>query len=559
MGCSDRVKKYALGVQSGEIVAGPHIRAACERNLDDLEKAPNRGFFFDEDKANRAFKFFETVCKLNGGEFEGLPFKLLDWQAFIIGSLFGWVKKNGMRRFRVAYVETGKGSGKSPLSAGIGLYGLVADGEPRAEIYAAATKKDQAMILFRDAVAMYNLSELLNKNITKSGGGLNVWNLSHLKSGSFFRPISADDSQSGPRPHIALLDEVHEHKTDNVVEMMRAGTKGRRQALVFMITNSGSGKNSVCWNYHEYGGKVADQLIQDDSFFSFICSLDEGDDPFNDESCWGKANPSLGITIPHEYLREQVTQAKGMPSKEAIVRRLNFCEWVEAHNPWLSVDAWKGASDEYSIDMLMGRECYGGLDLGSTQDLNALVLIFPPIESDDNWYILPYFWLPNEGLADKADKDGVPYLAWRDAGFLETTEGRAVNKLIVAHRLAEIASQFDIRAIAYDRWRIEDLKIQLDNEGIDLNLLSFGQGFKDMAPAIDHFEELLLAGKIKHNNNPLMTWCASNAVVDEDPAGNRKMAKNKATGRIDGVVAAVMGVSTAVTAQDSGSYEIFFV
>lgn len=237
------------------------------------------------------------------------------------------------------------------------------------------------MILFRDAVAMVDQSPALAQRINKSGGAGKEWNLAFLQSGSFFRPISSDDGQSGPRPHCALIDEIHEHKNNQVVEMMRAGTKGRRQALIFMITNSGHDKTSVCYDYHEYGRKVAEGSIEDDSFFSFICSLDEGEDPFKDESCWKKANPSLGHTFTDRYLREQVTQARGMPSKESIVRRLNFCQWVDADNPWMSSDVWMGCEEDFDLQELQGEECYGGLDLSGTRDLTSLALFFPKKEN----------------------------------------------------------------------------------------------------------------------------------------------------------------------------------
>ncbi|MFZ5575557.1 MAG: terminase large subunit domain-containing protein, partial [Pseudomonadota bacterium] len=201
----DPVTRYARAVVNGKIIAGPHVRDACRRHLTDLEQAPARGFFFDLEKVERAIGFYRDVLRLNGGEFEGRAYELLDWQAFVVGSVFGWVDAEGFRRFRLAYVETAKGSGKSPLAAGVGLYGMVADGEPRAEIYAAATKKDQAMILFRDAVAMRDLSPELSRRLVKSGVGENAWNMAYHATGSFFRPISADDGQSGPRPHISLL------------------------------------------------------------------------------------------------------------------------------------------------------------------------------------------------------------------------------------------------------------------------------------------------------------------------------------------------------------------
>ncbi len=545
----DPVTTYARQVVAGKIVAGPHVRDACQRHLNDLTHGPERGLFFDLAEVERGIGFFHDVLRLNGGEYEGIPYDLLDWQAFIVGSVLGWKTADGTRRFRSAYVETAKGSGKSPLAAGIGLYGMMADGEPGAEIYAAATKKDQAMILFRDAVAMVDQSPELRARITKSGTGLNVWNLAWVEKRSFFRPIASDDGQSGPRPHIALLDEVHEHKDGNVIEMLKAGQKSRRQPLQFSITNSGTDKRSVCWNYHEYGAKVCAGQLHDDSFFAFICALDQGDDPFKDESCWYKANPSLRFGLPGlRYLREQVDQARGMPSKESIVRRLNFCQWVEAEAPWIGGETWFACEDKaFDLRRLLGRRCWGGLDLSSTTDLTALVLQFEPDEKDPFWRMLEWFWLPAEGLHEKADRDRVPYLAWRDAVYLLTTPGRAINKLAVIQQAAEIASLYDLQALAYDRWRIEDLKVLMEQEGVSLPLVPFGQGFKDMAPAVDEIERRIIDQQLRHRGNPVMTWCAANAVVSTDPAGNRKVAKEKATGRVDGIVAGVMATGASMS------------
>ena len=557
----DPVTRYARAVGSGEIVAGPHVRDACARHLRDLEHGPSRGLFFDRDAVKRAIGYFRDVLRLNGGEYEGKPYELLLWQCFIVGSLFGWKGPDGYRRFRVAYVETAKGSGKSPMAAGVGLYGLTADGESRAEIYAAATKKDQAMILFRDAVAMRDLSPDLSSRLTKSGVGENAWNLAYPAQGGFFRPISADDGQSGPRPHIALLDEIHEHRTGNVVEMMRAGTKSRRQALLFMITNSGTNKQTVCWEYHDYGAKVAADQIKDDSFFAYICAVDETDDPFKDEGCWPKANPSLPYGLPGlKYLREQVTQARGMPGKESIVRRLNFSQWVEAETPWIGAEVWFSCEDkDFNPDRLLGRRCWGGLDLSSTQDLTALDLEFEPVEDDPVWRQLTWFWLPADGLHDKADRDRVPYIAWRDAGFLETTPGRAIDKMYVIKRATEIIARYELVQIAYDRWRIEDMKQLLDREGISLPLEKFGQGYQDMAPAVDEFERRLLNKSMRHGGNPVMTWCAANAVITSDPAGNRKVTKEKATGRVDGIVAAVMATGGSIGGEKNAAHQQLFV
>lgn len=541
----DPATAYARAVVDGSRIAGPHVRDQCKRHLKDLEEGHKRGLVWDIEAANRAMRFFSSVLKLNGGNFEGVPFQLLPWQQFVVGSIFGWKGADGHRRFRVVYIETAKGSGKSPLAAGIGMLGLVADGENRAEIYAAATKKDQAMILFRDAVAMYDQSPELSKRLTKSGTGEKAWNLAYLNTGSFFRPISSDDGQSGPRPHIALVDEYHEHKTATVLDMMRAGTKSRRQALIFIITNAGSGRNTPCWSQHEYGMKVASGELQNDAVFPYICALDEDDDPFETEDCWPKANPSLqDADLPgYKYIREQVTEAKGMPSKEAIVRRLNFCQWTEAESPWISYEIWKGAERGYDIEDLRGRRAFAGLDLSSTTDLTGLVFLVEPVSEGEPWRLVPYAWLPDVDLQRKSDTDKVPYVQWKAEGLLNTTPGRAISKRVILQKLSGMCEFFDVVACAYDRWRIEDLLAMASDDGITLpNMIPFGQGYKDMSPALEEFERMLLNNEIVHPGHKVLTMCAGNAITDQDGAGNRKLDKDKATGRIDLMVASVMAV-----------------
>lgn len=550
----DPATRYAKEVHTGKRIAGPHVRDACARHLRDLVEGPSRGLHWDVEAAEEAIAFFEEVLRLNGGDFEGQPFILLGWQRFVVGSLFGWKADDGYRRFRVAYIETAKGSGKSPLAAGIGMYGLVADGESRAEIYAAATKKDQAMVLFRDAVAMYQQSPELASRITASGTGENVWNLAYHARHAFFRPISADDGQSGPRPHVALVDEVHEHKTNSVVEMLRAGTKSRRQAIIVMITNSGSNKTTPCWAYHDYAAKVSAGTLEDDAFFGYVCGLDDGDDPIKDERCWPKSNPSLQeADLPGiKYLREQVREARGMPSKEALVRRLCFCQWTEAENPWLAPDVWFDAQAEYDYLQYRGRRAYAGLDLSSTTDLTSLVVWIEPQTPGEPWRLVPFFWVPEEGLERKEKLDRVPYLAWKNAGHLFTTPGRAVSKLEVAKFLAHIADVFELLGVAYDRWRIEDFKALADDNGISLPPMEpFGQGYRDMSPAVEAFETHLLNITAVHPGNPVLTWCAANAVVVEDDAKNRKISKAKATGRVDGIVAATMGAGLIARAAEA--------
>jgi phage terminase large subunit-like protein len=545
---ADRATAWAQAVIAGQVIAGPGVRSAAARHLRDLTEAPARGYTYNLPAALEAIAFFEEVLCLNGGAFEGARFNLLGWQAFIVGSVYGWKRADGTRRFRNAYVETGKGSGKSPLAAGIGLHGLTADGEARAEVYAAATKKDQAMILFRDAVAMYQQSPELIKRLRPSGVGEKAWNLAYHATSSFFRPIAADQGQSGPRPHIFLVDELHEHPTNYVIEMGRAGFKSRRQPLLFAITNSGHDMTSPCGQYHDYALQVAAGTIQDDAFFGFVCNLDATDDPFEDEACWFKANPSLQeANLPGvDYLRQQVLEARGLPSKQAIVRRLNFCQWTQSEAPWLSPTVWMPAARSFSLQQFAGRRAYAGLDLSSTTDLTALTVLIEPAEAGEPWHVLPFAWVPEQNLEQRERDDKVPYTQWVRDGHLLTTPGAVISKLAVLQRLSALCETLDMQAVAYDRWRIEDLRSLASDAGITLpTMVEFGQGYKDMAPAIENFEAKLKGGELVHNSHPVLTWCAANAVVVEDDAGNRKLSKRKATGRIDCVLAAVMAVGIA--------------
>lgn len=534
-------------------MAGPHVRAACKRHLDDLKHGSKRGLAFDYAAADRVYRFFETILKLAGGQFEGKPFKLHASQAFVLGSLFGWKKKDGFRRFRRAYIEQAKGNGKTPLAAGIGIYGMIADGEARAEIYAVASKLDQAKVLYRDARAMVQLSPELARACVISGGD-NTPNIAFLRGGSFLRPISSESNQSGPRPHIALGDELHEHKNRDAIEMLERGFKSRQQPMLVMITNSGFDKESVCWEEHEHAVKVAHGDVLDDSTFSFVCSLDEGDDPLNDASCWIKANPLLGSLLTHDYIAQIVEQAKAIPGKRNNILRLHFCVWTDAESVWMAREAWEKC-EVSEIEPPGERACYGGLDLSAKQDLTALARVWRN-EEDDCFDAELTFWTPEQTIAKREEIDRVPYRAWRDEGYLRTTPSATVNYGFVAQDLAQMDAQSEFMAIAYDRWRISDLENALDEIGVHLPLQPHGQGFKDMAPAIDATEEMILNGKLRVKFNPVLRWNVASAVLEEDPAGNRKFTKRKATGRIDGVVALAMALLIA-TRDNAASLDDF--
>jgi phage terminase large subunit-like protein len=552
---ADPVGDFARAVGAGAIVAGPSVRAACRRHLADVELGAGRGWRFDAERAGRALRFFPAILRLNSGKFEGLPFVLAPWQAFILGSIFGWVRiEDGRRRFRVAYVETGKGSGKSPLAAGIGLYMLIADGEARAEVYAAASKLDQARVLFRDAVAMATISPALKGRLRVIGGS-NPWNV--VFGDSYFRPIASDEKQSGPRPHGALVDELHEHRNADVIDMLQAGVKFRENPLLFAITNAGVDRTSVCWQYHEHARKVADGTLEDDRFFSYLCDLDEGEDPLEDEACWIKTNPSLGITIQPDYLRDQVRAARQMPAKESKVRRLHFCQWVDAASPWISGEAWRACErdrppDVDTLEMFAEREVILAADLSATTDLSALAIV---ADHDEGWIDAAVeFWTPGDTLAARAERDAVPYELWRDQGWLNALPGQTVDYAHLARRIDELVKMLRVRALVFDRYRMSFLKRELDALGLALPLLEHPQGFVKvkstalwMPQSINELEKAVLEHRLRVLRNPVLTWNSASAVVVKDEQESRIFSKRRSTGRIDGIVALAMGVG-AVTA-----------
>lgn len=572
---NDPVTGYARDVIAGRIIAGPLVRGASARHLADLKRKDIR---WDLAAAMRAIDFFATVLRLAGGDFEGNPFILEPWQAFIVGSLFGWKRRGGQRRFRTAYVEAGKGAGKSPMAAGIGHYMLTADGEARPEVYAAATKKDQAMVLFRDAVAMYQQSPELRERLVPSGGNP-IWQLTYLRRAGWFKPISNEDGQSGPRPYCALVDEIHEHKDETTIEMLEAGFKFRRNPMLVMITNSGSDQTSVCWKYHELAEKVFAGEVQDDEFFAYVCALDEDEDPFEDEACWIKSNPSLGVVIQPDYLRSRVTRARNLPDKRNEVLRLNFCVWTDADAAWMTKDAWKAVQRDFDIESLRGRKAWVGADLAVRNDLTALAIVVEDGKTekgDDKFLAWAEFWLPKEKLKEKEEKDGQPYGLWVEQGHLRLSEGNFVRQEFIAKRLVEINDLLDLQAIAYDEYAVKWLEVALDDLGAKLPLIEHPQGFRRgkvdeeaikaakaagetppaglwMPDSILKTEELIVDTLIGVKPSPILTWNIASATFERDAQDNRKLSKRKSTGRIDGAVALVMGGGAALKRAKSTS------
>jgi phage terminase large subunit-like protein len=554
----DPVAQYAFDVRDGRIIASRMIKLAAERHIRDLAEGPKRGLRWDWAAAADIIEFFAKMLRLAEGEFAGRPFILEPWQQFIVGSLFGWKGADGYRRFRTAYCEIGKGNGKSPIAAGIGVYGLVADREAGSEVYSAATTRDQAKICWSDARRMIATSPRLRERIVET-----VNNLAYGQS--FFRPVSADASTlDGYRPHVVIVDEVHEHPSAAVIDKLRAGFKGRRQPLLIEITNSGFDKHSICWQHHEYSAKVLEGTINNDNWFAFVCGLDEGDD-WRDEAVWPKANPNLGVSVTLKYLREQTAEAVEMPAKQSIVRRLNFCQWTEGATRAIDVDQWNlggpppgtrpeilKAEIDKVAEELRGRECRGGLDLARVGDLSAFILVFPPKDDDEPWRALCRFWVPEDDILIRSRRDRVPYDVWRDQGFLTATEGNVTDFKFIEAEIIKLAGQYDIREIAFDRTFAGEIVQNLMAEG--LNMVEIGQGFLSMAAPTGEVLRLVKAGQLWHGGHPILRWNASNLSVKQDPAGNLKPDKERSSEKIDGIVALCNALGVAMKAVNDVPY-----
>lgn len=518
----------------------------------------------------RAIGFFPEVLRLAGGQFEGVPFALHPSQAFIIGSLFGWRRRDGRRRFRRAYIEQGKGNGKTPIAAGIGMYCLVADGEQRAEVYAAASIKSQAMVMFRDAVAMYQQSQALQGRLTPSGSNP-VWNLADLRTGSFFRPISSEEDHSGPRPSCALCDEIHEHRNGHMIEMLERGFKFRLQPLLIMITNSGTDRNSVCWEEHEHAVKVASGEIDDDESFSFVCSLDEDDDPLEDPKCWIKANPLLGITISEEYLTGVVKQAKQLPGKLNNIMRLHFCRWTDAHEAWMSRETLEQVMVDFNPAAHSGEDVFIGIDLSATQDLTAIAYVVPTgfdAEHRPTFDAWIEAWTPQETVSERGLRDKAPYQIWIDQGDLNATPGKVIGFDYAAARLAETAVDYSVQSIAYDSYGFKKhFEPELDALGLTLPIVEHPQGGKRkgasglwMPGSKLTLETLILEKRIRIKRNPVLISAMMSAATENDPFGNFWFSKRRATNRIDALIALAMAVGAAtahVEREPEPEYRIF--
>jgi phage terminase large subunit-like protein len=545
-------EQYIDDVLSNRIVVGKRVRQAVERHVEDLKNAKDRGLRFDTNAAGRVLVFFGCL-RHSKGEWAGQSFVLSGWQAFILWVLFGWIRADGTRRFRTAYIEIGRKNGKSTLAAGVALYLFAADKEPGAEVYTAATKRDQARIVHGEAIRMVQSSPGLRRHVD-----IFKDNLSLVRTASKYEPLGADaDTMDGLNVHAAIIDELHAHKTRNLWDVLETATGARRQPLVFAISTAGYDRQTICWQQHDYGEKVLDGIIQDDAYFPFIAVLNP-DDNWTDRSTWIKANPNMGVSVKPESLEEQCAKAESLPAAQNAFRRLRLNQWTEQSERWVDMAVWDECATPVDAKTLSKRCCFGGLDLSNTTDLSAFVLVFPPDEEKEPWQILCRFWMPADNVRRRVEKDRVPYDVWIRQGFIHATSGNVIDYDVIRESINQDAKQFQIKEIAFDRWNATQLCTQLGSDGIEM--IPFGQGFASMSGPTRELEKLIVGRQIVHGGNPVLRWMASNVAVKQDPAGNLKPDKGKSSERIDGIVALVMGVGRASVHEDkTPAFQVFFI
>ena len=534
----DKVESYINGVLGGTLTVSKYVRLAVERHVRDLKEGPDRGLYFDEPAAVRACQFFEEYLIHSKGEWAGQPFILAPWQAFILWCLFGWKNEDGTRRFQLAYNELARKNGKSTMAAGVGLYLLIADDEPGAEVYTAATKRDQAKIVHNEAIRMVKRSPHLRKYCKTFRNNINCERLD-----SKYEPLGANkDTLDGLNVHGAIIDELHAHKKRDVFDLIVTGTASRRQPLVFVITTAGYNEESICREQHDYVEMILEGVIEDDTHFAFIATIDEDDD-WQDEEAWYKANPNLGVSVKLKGLREDAKKAARLPSFENTFKRLRLCIWTEQAERWLSLDTWDAGAGKLKLKTLQGRECYAGLDLSSKLDLTAFVLFFP-----DSGKVLPFFWLPGDDMKERVDRDKVPYDVWIKRGYIQETPGNVIDYDAIRKKINRLGKLYDIKEIAFDTWSATQVSLQLDGDGF--TMVPFVQGYKSMSPACKELEKLVVSKKLIHGGNPVMRFMARSVVIDRDSADNIKINKAKSNTRVDGLVALAMAIGRASLHED---------
>lgn len=508
--------------------------------------------YYDKEYADFAVAFIESLCHTKG-TWAGKPFELMDWQEQIIRDLFVILKPNGYRQFNTAYIEIPKKNGKSELAAAVALLLTCGDGEQRAEVYGAAADRQQASIVFDVAADMVRMCPALNKRVKILASQKR---LVYEPTNSFYQVLSAEAySKHGFNVHGVVFDELHSQPNRKLYDVLTKGSgDARMQPLFFLITTAGTDTHSICYEIHQKAQDIIDGRKIDPTFYPVIYGADDTED-WTNPKVWKKCNPSLGETIGMDKVKTACESAKQNPGEENSFRQLRLNQWVKQAVRWMPMDKWDKCAFAVREDDLKGRVCYGGLDLSSTTDITAFVLVFPPLDEEDKYIILPYFWIPEDTLDLRVKRDHVPYDIWERQGYLQTTEGNVVHYGYIEKFIEELGKKFNIREIAFDRWGAVQMVQNLESMGF--TVVPFGQGFKDMSPPTKELMKLTLEQKIAHGEHPVLRWNMDNIFIRTDPAGNIKADKEKSTEKIDGAVATIMALDRAIRCGNDTSESVY--
>lgn len=531
--------QYIEDILSSERSACNYVKFACERQKRDLESPP-AGYTFDHGRAARICRFIELLPHIKG-KWAGTHITLEPWQAFILTTVFGWVDARGYRRFKTAYTEVPRKNAKSTISSGVALYLMSADGEAGAEVYSAATTRDQAKIVWQDAKRMVDSTPGLRHkfNVHTTAHSIHVED-----TASWFRTLSRDQGGNldGLNVYGAIVDELHAHKTRDVWDVIETGTGSREDPMMWAITTSGFNRAGICYEQRAYTIKVLQGVVDDPEYFGIIYTIDDGDE-WTDEASWIKANPNWDVSVKPDDIRRKARKAMEMAAAQNnfLTKHLNV--WVNADTAWLDMRAWDRCSHpELTLEQFEGKPCWIALDLASKLDIASIALLF---RQDDKYIIFTQNYLPEDAAEEGRNSQ---YGGWVREGRLITTSGNVTDYGAIEDDLREMAGRFDVQEIGYDPWQSQYLANNLTEDG--LNLSEYRQTVQNMSEPMKELEASVMAGNLRHDSDPVLTWMISNVVAHLDAKENVYPRKEFPENKIDGVIAVIMALGLYLRKQN---------
>jgi phage terminase large subunit-like protein len=544
---------YAEDAVTGRVEVCKYARLACQRMLDDLgdQGTDEFPYVLDTDKANRVCSFVE-LCQHVKGPLTGQTIRLEPWQCFVLVNVFGWVHDrgslNGKRRFRKSYICVPRGNAKSTLSAALGLYLVACDGEGGAECYTAACTRDQARIIFDDSQQMCRKNKQMQ---TALGLQVNADTIIHPQSGSKYKPLASEgDTLDGLNIHVALIDELAQHRTRDVYDVLITGAAKRDQSLLWAITTAGANVAGIAYETQSYLYKILDRVVDDESFFGMVYTLDEGD-VWNDEKVWRKANPNYGVSVFPDALKALATKAQVIPSQQAAFRTKHLNEWLSSDAPYFDMLAWRKCGDpNLRIEDFRGENCVMGLDLATKSDLAAKVLLFPKmLNGEKHYYVFGVYYLPETAVEDNRNAS---YHGWVVEGQIKPTPGSVTDFHVIKDDILEDCRTYAVQSVPYDPYQAQYMEQELINEGIPV--IEYKNTVANMSFAMKEMQALILKGRIHHDGNNCLGWQISNVVAHLDAKDNVFPRKERPELKIDGPVAIMMALGVSLSTEESNVF-----